>query len=142
MERLPILIVEDDHALQTLLSALLRHHGFTFEVVSNGEQAIECIRRKSYRAVLLDLMLPGTNGFEVMQFVRAERPAVMRRIIVMTAASNRTLDHFDENSVAALIRKPFDVGVLLETLERVSRTEWPDVPAVETTPRTSSYRVH
>lgn len=111
-------------------------------MVTNGEQAIESIRRNDYAAIVLDLMLPVTNGFEVLQFVRAERPALMRSIVVMTAASNRTLHHFDETSVGALVRKPFDLDVLLETISDVSRTEWPDARAGETTQRTSSYRVH
>jgi DNA-binding response OmpR family regulator len=142
MESLPILIAEDDQALRILLSALFTHHGLSFEVVANGEHAIECIRRKRYSAILLDLMLPGWNGFEVIQYVHAERPSLMSRIIVMTAASNQTLHHFDVSSVGALLRKPFDIDELLETINRVTRTEWPEVLDGEMMPRISSYRVH
>jgi two-component system response regulator (stage 0 sporulation protein F) len=142
MENQPILIVEDDQALRILLTALFSHSGLTSDVVSNGEHAIECIRRKRYSAVLLDLMLPGTNGFEVLQFVRAEKPSLMPHIIVMTGASNQTLRHFDDCSIGALLHKPFDVHELLDVIGRVSRRGWLEAPAAGMTPRISSYRVH
>lgn len=142
MDTLPVLIVEDDQALRVLLSALLMHEGWTFEAVADGDRAIECIRRKNYRAILLDLMLPGTNGFDVLQFIRAEKRELMQRVIVMTAASNLTLTHFDASSIGALLRKPFDINDLIEKIASVSRTTLPDAPAVEKRQRTSSYRVH
>jgi DNA-binding response OmpR family regulator len=142
METLPILIVEDDQALRILLTALFTHSGWTFDAVSDGEQAIECIRRKRYRAILLDLMLPGTNGFEVMAFIRAEKPSLMPCTIVMTAAAKQTLRHFDEATIGALVHKPFDMNELLQTVGRVSRTAWPELPAAGMRRLTSSYRVH
>jgi two-component system response regulator VicR len=142
METQPILIAEDDAALRILLTALFSHAGYTFDVVSNGDHAIECIRRKRYGAILLDLMLPGTNGFEVLHFVRAEKPLLMPRIIIMTAASNQTLSHFDDTAIGALLHKPFDVQELLDTVACVSRTAWPEVHAAGMRPLTSSYRVH
>jgi DNA-binding response OmpR family regulator len=67
---------------------------------------------------------------------------MMKRVIVMTAASNLTLHHFDRQSVAAMLRKPFDINELLDTIAEVTRTAMPAVHDGETPPRTSAYRVH
>jgi DNA-binding response OmpR family regulator len=142
MTPLPILIVEDDQPLRTLLTALLTQHGYTFESIGDGRAAIDRIRRKEYGAILLDLMLPEANGFEVIDYVRAERPLLMQSIIVITAASKHTLQDFDASTVAALVRKPFDIHSLIETIDTITRTERPEPHVSGTRPRTSAYLVH
>lgn len=137
----PILIVEDDQPLRLLLTAVLTQHGYTFEAVADGRAAIDCIRRQRYAAILLDLMLPETNGFEVIDYVRAERRDLMKSIVVITAASKHTLQDFDDSTVGALVRKPFDIHKLIETLDRVTGTERPERRGAETPPRTSAYCV-
>jgi DNA-binding response OmpR family regulator len=142
MSSLPILIVEDDQPLRSLLTALLSQNGYTFEPVADGRVAIDCIRRKAYAAILLDLMLPDTNGFEVIAYVRAEKPTLMQSIVIITAASKHTLNDFDASSVAALVRKPFDIDHLIETIDRVTGRERPERLDDGTRPRTSAYLVH
>jgi DNA-binding response OmpR family regulator len=112
-----ILVVDDDDAIQTLLDVLLLRQGFAVERASDGGEALKKLRRRSYEVVLLDIMMPRVNGFEVLQELRCVRPEMLRRTIVFTAASDRTLAHFDEGQVFRLIRKPFDIGVITTALE-------------------------
>lgn len=112
-----VLVVEDDPAICTLLEALLRRRGLRTESVGDGNDAIRLLRRKNYAAVLLDIMLPGAFGFDVIRFLNAERPLMTSRVIVMTAASNATLRDFDTSSIRALLRKPFDIAELGEHLD-------------------------
>jgi DNA-binding response OmpR family regulator len=110
-----VLIVDDDPGVRSLLTALLRDR-YRVEVAVDGEEATYVLRQDPFCAVLLDLMLPKLNGFEVLRFVAAERPQLMSRIIVVTAVSDTTLRDFDSSKVRRLIRKPFDINDLVETV--------------------------
>jgi DNA-binding response OmpR family regulator len=113
---LRVLVVDDDESVCTLLRALLQRANFECEVVCNGDEAVRRLRAASYDAVLLDLMLPGTWGFDIIRFLQAERPSMTRRVIVITAASNATLRDFDTSSIFALLRKPFDIDMLVDAV--------------------------
>jgi DNA-binding response OmpR family regulator len=112
-----VLVIEDDPAVRTLIHALLGRRGYTCDFLADGEEAIRRLRTHDYAAVLLDLMLPGAFGFDVIRFLRAERPAVAARVVVITAACEATLRDFDASSVHALLRKPFDIDELVATVD-------------------------
>lgn len=61
-----ILVVEDERSLNSALQAALKHAGFTPNPAYDGEQALECLSKDTYDAVLLDLLLPKVSGFDVM----------------------------------------------------------------------------
>ena len=112
-----ILVVDDDPAICVFIEALLSRKGYACERVGDGDTAVRALRSGTYDAVVLDLMLPGTWGFDIIRFLNAEQPAVARRVVVITAASSATLAHFDVSSVHALIRKPFDIDELVDAVE-------------------------
>ncbi|MFL6245236.1 MAG: response regulator transcription factor [Thermoanaerobaculia bacterium] len=114
MQNTRVLVVEDDPAICTLLEALMRRRGYECDVVSDGNDAIRRLRCHSYSAVLLDLMLPGAFGFDVVRFLHAERPAMTSRVVIITAACAATLRDFDTSSVRTVLRKPFDIQELLD----------------------------
>ena len=104
------LLIEDDAAVQTLVVEILRRNGSTADCVFDGVEAIRLLKTTPYDAVVLDLMLPEANGFEVLQEMYSCRPELMHRTIVITAASEKTLRNFDSRSVLALLRKPFELS--------------------------------
>lgn len=108
-----VLVVDDDPAIQQMYSAVLKCNGFNADVAGDGDAALQRLRDLEYDAVVLDLMLPTTNGFEVIRHLKCLNPDVLSRVIVVTAASERTLLSFDKNTVRKLLRKPFDVDELL-----------------------------
>jgi DNA-binding response OmpR family regulator len=108
-----VLIVEDDEAIRALLATILSRDGYSAEVCGDGDEAVRRLRTNGYDAILLDLMLPGQFGFDVIRFLNAERPALAPRVIVLTAASQATLRDFDSSKIHAVMRKPFDVNALL-----------------------------
>jgi DNA-binding response OmpR family regulator len=116
--RLPmILIIDDDPGIRGLLSVVLRRKGFDCDIATDGAEAEKKLRTHDYDAILLDLMLPRLNGFEVLRFLKAERRALLERIIVITAVAEITLRDFDDQKLVwALIRKPFDLHNLIETV--------------------------
>ena len=113
-----LLVVDDDSAITTLLVALFRRQNFLIDTAANGEEAIEKLRSADYSAILLDLMLPRMNGFEVIREIKSFAPVLLERTIVVTAASDATLRHFDQSDVYAVIRKPFDLDELVSAVQR------------------------
>ena len=120
MPQKQFLIAEDDAALRTLLVSLLGVTGVACVAVPNGAIAIDALRRHHFDGLILDLMMPGANGFEVLEFIRCERPHLKHRTIVVTAANDVTLRHFDPNGISTLLKKPFDVNDLLAEVRRIA----------------------
>lgn len=112
-----VLIVEDDAAIRSLLATLLSRDGYSPEVCGDGNDAVRLLRANGYDVILLDLMLPGQFGFDVIRFLEAERPAMSPRVIVLTAASQATLNGFDASQVHAVMRKPFEVDQLMKNVQ-------------------------
>lgn len=114
-----VLLVDDDPSVRSLLAALMTREGLSHESAADGAEAIDWLRRRDFDAIVLDLLLPERNGFDVLQFLKAERPHLLPRVVVITAASESTLQHFDDRKrVAAVLRKPFDIGVLSDAVKR------------------------
>jgi len=83
-----VLVVDDDPALAEMLGIVLRGDGFEPTFVADGDAALGAFRRDRPDVVLLDLMLPGTNGLEVCRQIRAESGVP----IIMLTAKGDTLD--------------------------------------------------
>lgn len=108
-----VLVAEDDLAIQQMVVTLLTRYGVNAEGVADGEAVLQRLRRFEYDAVLLDLMLPRTNGFEIIRHLKCLQPDLLSRVIVVTAASERTLEYLDHGDVRKVLRKPFDIGELV-----------------------------
>ena len=67
-----ILVVEDEQDLNNVICNKLRASGYSVDSCLNGEDALDYIRVGSYDGVLMDIMLPKINGFEVVKMIRAE----------------------------------------------------------------------
>lgn len=108
-----VLLIDDDAAIRGMITTVLSHDGIRCDTATDGNEAIRKLRCQSYGTILLDLMLPDCNGFEVLRFLKAERPEMLRRVIVLTAVSDATLRDFgDRAHVFDLMRKPFDIHTL------------------------------
>jgi two-component system response regulator MtrA len=83
-----VLVVDDDPALAEMLGIVLRSEGFEPSFVSDGDQALAAFRQVRPDVVLLDLMLPGTDGIDVCRQIRAEAGTP----IVMLTARGDTVD--------------------------------------------------
>ena len=111
-----VLLIDDDEPICTLITALCSRMGLTVECAADGVEGVSLLRRHTYDAVLLDLMLPKQNGFEVLREMRSHAPQMLQRTIIITAASDATLKDFDGGGTLALLRKPFDIDDLCDAL--------------------------
>ena len=116
--RTRLLLLDDDPAMQRLISTLLRRAGYRVDVVAAGGQAIEKMSRTEYGALLLDLMTPTEGGMTVIRHLKQTRPELLRRVLLVTA-SPETLLKTVAPDVAAVVQKPFEPAELLATVERV-----------------------
>ena len=101
------LIVEDDPAIRKLVEKLLVRRGIDIDTAHDGRQAIEKIRHGGYSVLILDLMIPEMNGFEVIDFVKKNN--IRLPIAVVSAVSHQALTKLDLDVVKLVISKPFDV---------------------------------
>jgi DNA-binding response OmpR family regulator len=117
-----VLLIDDDGGIRRLIGTLLQRGGFSYDEAENGQLAIEKLRNGSWDAVLLDLMLPIVNGFEVIDFIKAEQMGMLHQVIVVTAVSNSTLETLpDQHLLFKVVRKPFDVNELMATLDACAK---------------------
>lgn len=130
-----ILLVEDDEPTRVLIAALATRFGVSIECAEDGAMAVAMLRRRRYDALLLDLFLPKLNGFEVLREVRVFAPDLLRRTIIVTAASDATLRHFDGGGTLVMLRKPFDIDDLADALRAcIDCAIEPKQPVVRTSP--------
>ena len=112
---LSVLVVDDHPGLQALFNTLLVRDGFAVDCAPNGRLAFEYLKRSSYSVILLDLMMPDVNGFELLERLERDSPKLLRRVIVMTGAAQRVVDSLDPARVWGVIRKPFDIDELVRS---------------------------
>ena len=79
-----ILIVEDDDFLRSLAVSKLEQEGFAMEIASNGEEGLAKVVTTPPDLIILDLMLPGISGFDVLQKVRENEPTKKLKVVVFS----------------------------------------------------------
>jgi two-component system response regulator MtrA len=121
-----VLVVDDDPALAEMLGIVLRQEGLEAAFVADGDAALGAFRRERPDLVLLDLMLPGTDGIEVCRQIRAESGVA----IVMLTARSDTLDVVLglESGADDYVVKPFKPKELVARLRARLRTREDEAP--------------
>ncbi len=114
---LKILIVEDNPLNKRILSFYLTKEGYSVITASTGEEAEAIFQREKFDLVIMDLMLPGINGFEVTARIRNyEENNNLEKKTVIIAISANTLNNERERCIQAgmneYISKPFDMSNL------------------------------
>ncbi|HXH39966.1 MAG TPA: response regulator [Thermoanaerobaculia bacterium] len=115
-----VLIVDDDEAIRTLVTRVFARRGDNVQSAVDGEAAIACLQEYDFDLVVLDLMMPRTDGFGVLSYLAA-RNAPRPRIIVMTAAVPTLVQQVPEELVVGVIAKPFDLAALVDLAENARR---------------------
>ena len=113
-----ILVVEDNPNHLLFMTDRLEAEGYKTLAVSNGEKALDLIKKKPPDVVLLDIMLPGINGIEVLQVIRKKAPDV---VVIMTTALDEVDKAVESMKLGAheYLVKPIKFGPLNTILKRV-----------------------
>lgn len=114
-----VLIVEDEAAIREILSELLRDAGYEVDEAADGLEGVEKFRTGDYSLVLLDLMLPGLDGYGVCEIIRRESSVP---VIILTALDDeRSQVKAFELKADDYITKPFSLKLVLMRVEAVLR---------------------
>lgn len=112
-----ILVVDDDSELRENMGEILAEAGFAVALAANGEEALDRLQQQRFEVVLLDLIMPGLGGKEVLPLIKRQAPGA--KVIMITAFATI------ENAVSAMragaddyITKPFKVDELLTSVRR------------------------
>ena len=122
---LDIIVVEDNKEIGKLLSDFLRKEHYTVSVVETGEKAIALFERYGAKLVILDLMLPGIDGFAVCSRIRESSNAH----ILIASARTQKEDKLKGLNLGAddYIDKPYDVDILLAKINGIFKRKYAQV---------------
>src|SRR3990170_427146 len=113
-----ILVVDDEADVRSLLSRVLRDAGYSVDTADDGGEALARLEANRPDLVLLDLMMPGVDGWGVLAELRKE-PSPPPVVLVTASADPATFGRGVREGVAGYIAKPFRFRDLLSTCERV-----------------------
>ena len=113
-----ILIVEDEEAIANLIRMNLVKAGYQCEIASDGEEAANAIQERTFDLILLDIMLPKLNGYEVLEYAKTvDAPVIFLTAMGETQQKVKGLKMGAEDYIA----KPFEIPELLARVETVLR---------------------
>lgn len=113
-----ILIVDDEKAICDLIDMNLSAAGYSCKTVQNGLDALDMIEKEQYDLILLDIMLPGADGYDIMEYIRP-----LKIPVIFITAKHEVKDRVKGLKLGAedYLVKPFDVVELIARVEVVLR---------------------
>ena len=127
-----ILCVDDDPLIRQMLGDILRFHGYAVETAPDGEAGLEAAGRERPDLILLDVMMPGIDGFEVCRLLKADPAMKSVPVIFLTAMNDPALNAkaFEAGAVLAM-QKTADTKAVTRTIEAALTLSDRSAPAVE-----------
>jgi twitching motility two-component system response regulator PilH len=115
-----VLIVDDSPTERYYLSDMLVRHGYTVSCAETGEQAMLKIRAEKPQLILMDVVMPGANGFQVTRSI-ARDPALQDIPIIICSSKNQETDRIWglRQGACAYLVKPVDAGELLAQIAKL-----------------------
>ena len=118
---LPLLVVEDEVSVQSLLRSALKKHGYEIRIASSGVEALELLQKGDFRGVLCDMRMPGkVKGADLHAWLCSHRPQLLARMVFMTGdATGDDVAAVLTRTGVPCIEKPFRMNELLTMLKKV-----------------------
>ncbi|MBU1689183.1 MAG: PAS domain S-box protein [Gammaproteobacteria bacterium] len=117
-----ILICEDDRDTARLLQMMLKQGGFDSDIAYSAEEALDLLSRVQYRAITLDVMLPGQDGISLIHDLRANEATRDIPVIVVSATGGLSGNYLESGCVVLdWLQKPIDETRLMNVLQRISQ---------------------
>ena len=113
-----ILIIEDEYSLADAVAETLKNEKFNVTIKTNGEEGEDEALTENYDLILLDVMLPKKNGFEILKFLRQEK---IKTPVIMLTAKSEIDDKLNglEHGADDYITKPFSMRELMARIKAV-----------------------
>ncbi|WP_426573613.1 response regulator transcription factor [Aquihabitans sp. McL0605] len=118
-----ILVVDDEEHITELLAMALGYQGFEVERAATGREALDAVGRRSPDLIVLDVMLPDLDGFEVARRLRLDEGAATRVPVIFLTAKDATQDKVQGLRLGSddYVTKPFSIEELIERVKAVLR---------------------
>lgn len=118
-----ILVVDDDEINRMIVKLLMEIRGHSVVEADSGAQALEMLPHSEADVVLMDLEMPGMDGFETTRRIRSEMGPLSQLPIVALSAHNSPRDHLhcEQVGMDGFVEKPFNVGQTEDVLHQVLR---------------------
>ena len=108
-----VLVVEDDDDIRECLADVLSEEGYTVETAENGREALQLLRRFRPCVILLDLMMPVMDGWELLGELRSDGDWATLPVVVVSAANETKAPE----GVRQYLRKPVPINILLHAVK-------------------------
>jgi two-component system response regulator MprA len=117
-----ILVVDDEDAIREVIAETLELEGYRVEKAADGNQALAMVKATHPDAIVLDLMMPGMDGWTFLKLCRTDELCIGTPIMVMSAY-RKLADATRDLQVQACLEKPFDLDVFLKAIEQLLLAE-------------------
>ena len=116
-----ILVIEDNVIAQQVVRHILSRHGYQLDVAATGDEALEMAATVAYRLVIADIQLPGMDGFETVERLRAI-PGLEDVPVIGLSANDapETRNKAERHGFTEFMPKPLDRRILLESIQRIA----------------------
>lgn len=115
-----VLVVDDDELTREILATILDLEEFEVTLADDGEQALASVAESVPEVVVLDVMMPGIDGFEVCRRLKGDAATADLPVILLTARGSADDRRAGEEAGAdAYLTKPFSPLALIDTIERI-----------------------
>ncbi len=136
----PILVVDDDRKIVALVRAYLEREGYRVVTAYDGREALQRARSEDPALIVLDLMLPGIDGFEVMRALRADSDVPVLMLTARSSLPERILGL--EKGADDYLPKPFSPAELVVRVKAVLRRTRPPAAAASPMPASTTLTQH
>jgi DNA-binding response OmpR family regulator len=123
MEKARILVLDDDIEVLNIIERTLEMEGYAVDAFSKGDSALTCLKKKKTDLILLDIMMPGVDGYQVLRQIRRDYNIP---VIMLTALSDvEAIEKSVDLGADGYITKPFRTDELLARVRAIMRRSQP-----------------
>ncbi len=116
-----ILLIEDEPNIIEAISFILKRDGWQVSTHANGETALDAVRRVAPDVLVLDVMLPGRSGYEILQDLRADPETASIPVLMLTArGQKKDRETADRLGATRFMTKPFSNAEVLSALREIT----------------------
>ena len=120
MKPFKVLLVDDEVELVSTLVERLALRGIAADSITHGNKVLDCLRQKEYDMVLLDILMPESNGLAILSAIKKEFPAV--QVILLTGrGSEEELRQGMAEGAFDFLMKPVDIEQLIQVMEKAMK---------------------
>lgn len=123
-----VLVVDDDAGIRAVMRAILEHEDYAIYEAEDGEVALAFCNAAKPDVVLLDLMLPGMHGLDVLRTLKADPKTASAKVVVITALGSSARPDAEAAGADGFFEKPFSPTALIQAVELALRAAPPQPP--------------